>query len=216
MPLLNLYNKSNATIAVWHITENASELLEQLHSPIYHQKAIEGIKTPKRRLEYLSTRLLLQNIIPRLDLQVKYLGSGKPYLQNSNSHISISHTSNYASVIYHPSSEVGIDIEYFSDKPSRLVQRFLSDREIKQLKDQDKYIEGSLLAWSAKESMFKIMPDDSVDFRDHLHLDLSSIDDEGVLKSQELRSENKLSYNVNYTITKEFVLTYIISDVTNE
>ncbi len=216
MPLLNLYNKGNATIAVWHITESESQLLEQLHSSSYHKKAIEDIKTTKRRLEYLSTRLLLQNIIPGLDLQVKYLDSGKPYLHNSDSYISISHTSNYAAVIYHPSAEVGIDIEYFSDKPSRLAKRFLSNNEIKQLQDQDKYVEGSLLAWSAKESMFKIMPDSNIDFRDHLFLDLSIIDKEGVLKSQELRSDNKLAYNVNYSITQEFVLTYIISEVTNE
>ncbi len=216
MPLLNLYQKGEAIIAVWHIQEEESELLEQLYSSSYHQGVIENIKKTKRRLEYLSTRLLLQKILPGSDQRIGYMDSGKPYLQDSSAHISISHTNNYAAVIYHPYSEVGIDIEFFSDKPSRLAPRFLSDNEINQLKDQDKYLEGSLLAWSAKESMFKVMPDDSVDFRDHLILDLSSIQKEGILTSLELRSSNKLTYHINYSIDKDFVLTYIICDATND
>ena len=216
MPLFNLYHKGDAIIAVWHILEKETELLGQLYSPSFHQTVLHNINKPKRRLEYLSTRLLLQKILPGSDLRIRYMDSGKPYLEDPSAYISISHTNNYAAVIYHPQSEVGIDIESYSEKPSRLAPRYMSNMEINQIQDQDKYIEGSLLAWSAKESMFKIMPDDSVDFRDHLILDLSTIKKEGVIKSQELRSVDKLHYNINYYINEDFVLTYIIYDDSNE
>ncbi len=216
MPLLSLHQKGEAVIAVWHILEKESEFLDKLDCSSYHKVAIENIKNPKRRLEYLSTRLLLQKILPGSDIRIKYMDSGKPFLEIPRAHISISHTSNYAAVIYHPHYEVGIDIEFFSDKPSRLAPRFLSGAEINQLQDQDKYIEGSLLAWSAKESMFKVMPEDSVDFREHLILDLSSMGKKGVIKSQELRTLKKRIYHIDYSISNDFVLTYIIDDATNE
>ena len=58
---------------------------------------------------------------------VEHNEDGKPMIEGY--HISISHTLGYVAVILSRDYEVGVDIEYVSDRVNRISSRFLRDDE---------------------------------------------------------------------------------------
>ena len=79
---------------------------------------------------------------------VEHNEDGKPMIEGY--HISISHTLGYVAVILSRDYEVGVDIEYVSDRVNRISSRFLRDDEVFP-GTTDK-----LIAWCAKETMYKL------------------------------------------------------------
>ena len=111
-----------------------------------------------------------------------YLPSGKPYLADGSAHISISHTNGYVAVALHPTEEVGIDIERYGVRVCRVVSRFVRPDEEKTMNQGDEvYV--LLLHWSAKETLFKVMGVEGVDFIRHLHIFPFVMEEEGVFGS---------------------------------
>lgn len=89
---------------------------------------------------------------------LEHAESGKPMLKGWQ--ISVSHTKGYAALLLSRTHEVGIDIEYKSDRVSRIVSRFLRDDET----PQD--VAGQLVYWSAKETLYKLYSEDQLAFHD--------------------------------------------------
>lgn len=75
-------------------------------------------------------------------------------------HISISHTLGYVAVILSRDYEVGVDIEYVSDRVNRISSRFLRDDEVF-ADTTDK-----LIAWCAKETMYKLFSSEHLALKD--------------------------------------------------
>ena len=75
-------------------------------------------------------------------------------------HISISHTLGYVAVILSRDYEVGVDIEYVSDRVNRISSRFLRDDEVF-ADTTDK-----LIAWCAKETMYKLFSSEYLALKD--------------------------------------------------
>ena len=75
-------------------------------------------------------------------------------------HVSISHTVGYVAVILSRDYEVGIDIEYVSERVGRIAARFLRNDEnftdCRQL----------LTAWCAKETMYKLFSSDHLGYQE--------------------------------------------------
>ena len=77
---------------------------------------------------------------------------GKPNIEGY--HISISHTIGYVAIILSTDFEVGIDIEYVSDRVSRITSRYLrSDESFTDLRSL-------LIAWCAKETLYKLFSEE--------------------------------------------------------
>nr|WP_315455906.1 4'-phosphopantetheinyl transferase [uncultured Prevotella sp.] len=83
---------------------------------------------------------------------------GKPIIEDY--HISISHTLGYVAVILSREYEVGIDVEYVSDRVNRISSRFLRDDEV--FTD----IIDILTAWCAKETMYKLFSSEHLALKD--------------------------------------------------
>ena len=83
---------------------------------------------------------------------------GKPVIDAY--HVSISHTVGYVAVILSRDYEVGIDIEYVSERVGRIAARFLRNDEnftdCRQL----------LTAWCAKETMYKLFSSDHLGYQE--------------------------------------------------
>ncbi len=117
---------------------------------------------------------------------------GKPIIEGY--HVSISHTLGYVAVILSREYEVGIDIEYISDRVSRISSRFLRvDEEFTNITDK-------LIAWCAKETMYKLFSSE------HLALKDIKVD-------PQLRLVTNLNRNVilefKCECTSKYILTYI-------
>ncbi|MFZ4457191.1 MAG: 4'-phosphopantetheinyl transferase family protein [Bacteroidales bacterium] len=192
--------------AIWHITESVDELLSSSINTAIHEKAIAKFPHERRKLEYLTTRLLVEHLT-NSNIEILYHSNGKPYLADQSFQLSLTHTVGYAAAIIHPTTPVGIDVETVSPRILKIKERFLSVNELENIDAQDE-VKHLLLHWSAKESVFKAMGKEEVDFRDHLHIEPFSPKCEGQFILNETRTVNQKSYRINYLSNDEFVLTW--------
>lgn len=81
--------------------------------------------------------------------------NGKPVLKNSEAHLSISHTQQFAAVMFSRNKAVGIDLENINPKVERIAHKFLREDEINAIDEEEK-IGKLILYWSAKEALYKL------------------------------------------------------------
>lgn len=228
MPLLKKWEYDGAVCGIWKVTES----IEQLRSLLTDESVTTefyNYKSSSRQLEFLAVRVLLGTLLGK-EQRISHYASGKPYLASSENRISISHTKGYVAVAIHPYREVGIDIEYFSERVRKVVGRFLGADEMIMLDKVRQTYSGKipdeklltlayLVLWSAKETMFKMMNCSDVDFAGHLRIDSISVpSDDDLPLHGEIDSTEKLTglanhIHIEYYMCDEFVCTYSTLEV---
>lgn len=112
-----------------------------------------------RERERVAVRSLLKNLLG--DVELEHDGVGKPLLKGYN--ISISHSLNrnggYVAIMFSNSHEVGIDIEYRSDRIMKIADRFLRDDE------KPESVEDNLIYWCAKEAVYKLFSSEDLTYQ---------------------------------------------------
>jgi phosphopantetheinyl transferase len=145
------------------------------------------------------------------EVQILHHIDGSPYLNDTAYFISITHTKGYAAVILSRKSNPGIDIEYRSERAYTLKERFLSSEE-SDLIHETKTISPADFAtvfWCAKETAFKSLKCESVDFIRHLHILSCSVKEHsGILTVSETKTPQQQSFAIDFEITEDFVLTW--------
>jgi phosphopantetheinyl transferase len=194
--------------AVRPVTESEEELLALLPHPDRYREEVSHFTATERRRERLAVRLLLHELLPDNTPQIAYYESGKPYLTESPHTISISHTRGYVAVIIGlQGQEVGIDIEQYSLRVHRLASRYMHPDELVAA-DGGTDTWSLLLHWSAKETLFKCLNTDEVDFREHLHILPFTRSEQGTLQAFETRTPDRLHFTIGYQLHPDFVLTF--------
>ena len=122
MPLLMKH--TGPLWGIWKIEEPSEVLFALLQNRKEYLPQLELIRTEQRRREWLASRVLLQELTGGSAL-IAYHPNGAPYLSGSSLHISISHTKGYAAVLLQDHPAAGIDIEYRSERVSRIRSRFM-------------------------------------------------------------------------------------------
>lgn len=194
---------------IWKVTENLDELRALLpdHGVAYLSE-LNSFKSDSRKIEWLAVRVLLY-VLTGKSMPIGYRSNGKPYLADGKTHLSISHTKGYVSVIVSQTNEVGIDIEKMGERVHKVAHKFVRDDEYVP-EDPILKTQALLLIWSAKETMFKCMNEEAVDFREHLHVGLSQIDGTWFL-GKETRSRHGRTFLINYMLDPDFVMTWVVS-----
>ena len=190
---------------VWKIEESSEVLLSLLRNREEYLPQLELIRIEQRRREWLACRVLLQELTDA-PVRIAYRPSGAPYLPDSSLHISISHTKGYAAVLLQDRPAVGIDIEYRSERVSKIRSRFMNPEEEAGI-DKEHETEHLLLHWCAKETLFKMIGREEVDFLHHLHVRPFPYAKEGSFTVYETRTGERTVYRLNYLVTPDFVLT---------
>ena len=121
-----------------------------------------------------------------------------PHEVSALPHISISHTTGYAALILSDAEEVGIDIEYLSDRVERIAPRFIRYDEHAETTLQ------KLLLWSAKETVYKLFSEDALGFFDMRLLTFA----DGLMRVENIK--RKIIVDVCYETTDDYVLTYAV------
>ena len=155
-------------ILFWRLSETIDELIELWGKEKYPQR-YDSTMTEKRRCEIMATALLLRQHFGK-DITINYTTNGAPIIDNG--YISISHTATYVVIAIHPLRPVGVDIETIGKKAVRVMERFLSPKEIAILPTEENLLtcetsyrtEAIHLAWSVKECIYKIHPS-AIEFR---------------------------------------------------
>ncbi len=190
-------------IAIWHVTETLDELFALLpDDELVRQEAEEKFQAPGRILEWVAVRVLLCDMLDR-QVPILYHENGAPYLPDyEHLDISISHTRGYVAVALAETGGIGIDIEQIGPKVERVKSRFVREDE------EAETLTKMLLHWSAKETAFKILQRNNVDFVKHLQVQPFDEAEEGVFQLEESRTGDKLTLEISYKVFPEFVLTY--------
>ncbi len=194
---------------VQKIEKSSEELFSLLEKKEWYLSDLQQLNTEKRKQEWLLARILIKQLCGE-EKKILYTSSGKPYLEDKSFQISISHTKNYVAVIADKENSVGIDIEYISERVKKIRSRFMSLSEENNL-CKELEIEHLLLHWSAKETLFKIIDEEDIDFREHLHI-RPFIPQKNIFSSFdafESRTPPGNSYKINYLITDNYVLTFV-------
>ncbi|HWY12181.1 MAG TPA: 4'-phosphopantetheinyl transferase superfamily protein [Bacteroidia bacterium] len=184
---------------------NENTQLGLLHLPDFI--AFTGISA-KRELEKKATVFLLQKLFHK-EVELSYNTEGKPELHQENCHISISHSHDKLVIICNRSAPTGIDIELIRDKVLKIQDKFLSDDEIRDAKNN---VDKLILYWGAKEAMYKLYSLKEIVFADHLFVHDFELKNEGLLVG-EIRLETfhkKLS--LHYEKLEDYMLVYVLEE----
>lgn len=209
---MSLYKKEELpdigiTYAIWKIEEGEEELTSPLpDGDTLLQQARRCFKAVRRRLEWLSVRRLFHELGYK-HTDIMYYPTGRPYMASQTVHISISHTNGYAAVALSPNTPVGIDIEQMGEKVRRVSAKFLSDEELASIATGDNEIPNLLIHWSAKETMFKLLDQEGIDFSEHLRIYPYSMSDAGFIQGKEFYTDKEQHYCIYYRRFSDFVLT---------
>jgi phosphopantetheinyl transferase len=172
MPLHRTINFSQSVgttteILLWKITEPLSELSAEVTLNPISQLRFNRMQSELHQRAFLSVRKLLQ-LKGYTDFDLEYDQHGKPHLKDGK-HISISHSHEYATIII--SDEItGIDIELQREIIIKIAPKF-AEKELEFLdKDNQEYIRKLTVIWGVKESIFKIINEVGISFKDHIHV----------------------------------------------
>ena len=178
---LTLINRhKNYTLGIWEITESLEEIKKSINDDNY-----KTYKSLKRQKEYICTRLLLTEI--DCNFSITYNKWGAPTL-NTNKNISISHSNNLIAIIV-SKKNVAIDIEMISKKPLKIKDKFLSIFD-----NISHTIEETTLAWSAKETIFKLYQKGDIDYKSDIQIKEINYDENQITV---LFKDNNIVLNYN-------------------
>lgn len=203
-------------VVVWHVTEEYEELLSMLpDADSVQNEAEQQFSSEFRRVEWTAVRVLLYTVLDR-QVHISYNEQGAPLLPDYEGlHISISHTKGYVAIALSETAVVGIDVEQierldtsnqFNDKEKvprveKVRSRFMRNDEYAET------IVGMLLHWSAKETVFKVLGREGVDFQDEMKVQpFDETQYEGDFQLEDLKEDD--TYIINYKVFDDFVLTY--------
>ena len=210
MAIYRKYQQGDLAVAVWKVDETVEQLRSMFRDFSIYEEGYARFSAEKRKQEWLAVRVLLKEMLGD-EKKIAYLPSGKPYLEDGSMRISFSHTVGYVAVALHPSAEVGVDIEQYGTRVKRVASRFIREDEKVSVASGDE-IYGLLLHWSAKETMFKLMEEEAVDFLDHLCIFPFTLQESGVMEAQEFRSSNEQKFLIHYDTHPDYVLTFACLD----
>ena len=130
--------------------EESLQLLESYRTGPEPKRFFRG-KSPS----YLLQQAIKLDFLEKLEVQslLEYTSQGKPQLKDGR-FISISHSGNYIGVALSDSVPVGLDVQLYSDKPEKLLDKFAASNEREKMAILRKNTLPVYL-WSAKEAVYK-------------------------------------------------------------
>ncbi len=149
MPLYRDFSDDTATILIWRYDENEIFCTEELLEVEILEKAKKY--HPKKLLEVLMVRKMLQDIKPNSKILYR---DREPYLDTNDAEISITHSFPFAAIAI-SKNKIGIDLERFSPKILRIIDKFTYENERGFILENKSEIFYTII-WSVKESMYKI------------------------------------------------------------
>ncbi|MEA4935534.1 MAG: 4'-phosphopantetheinyl transferase superfamily protein [Paludibacter sp.] len=204
--IIQQFTYGEARIMVLKTEQTIDELIPLLNNFEDYRKEFLTVHNGKRKREFLGVRIAM-NILTGKNVIVNYDENQKPYLTDLAWKISISHSRDYMAVIAHPSAEVGIDIECRNAKVMNVYKRFLNEEEQKCFfrNGDTRLLE---IAWSAKETLYKIIGKKAHDFAVQLHLYPFISEEKGSIKA--IQTTNLKLFSLQYIQNDKYTLVYCI------
>lgn len=158
---------------------------------------------------------------------IDHYESGAPYLEGDSTRISVSHTGHMLIIAslprtpeidlstFNPRTALGVDVESLSrEQVLKVRERYMSEDELNLVAADD--LTANIIAWTAKEALFKAALMDGVDFRSRIILEsLPSLETKKSGKAYVVDNEgNKLEFILYSYVSEANIVTIAISPKT--
>ncbi len=191
------YLNETTVLGVWKIEEDIKTLLEMVVLDNDDKKKYKGYASTSRKLEFLSVRALLSELLGK-DARIVYNKNNKPFLKDGSKFISITHSHKLTAILCSTNEKVGIDLEYMSSNIGALAFKFLNRRE-KVTKNQDDRKYHLYLHWCAKESLYKICDKEGIGIRNNITIEPFDLKESGEIKGKVHTKKINESFDLYYS-----------------
>ena len=198
------YLNKDTVIGVWKIEEDLPTLLEMVDMGPEDQKRYEIYRSTSRKMEFLSVRALLAEMMDR-DARIVYNKNNKPFIKDGSHFISITHSNKLTAILISRNERVGIDLEYMRLNINAFASKFLKKRENipRRWADRTYHL---YIHWCAKEAMYKICDKEGINIVNDISIEPFEVQESGeirgTVKNERIDDQFTLYYSKydNYTI----------------
>ncbi|QQS28843.1 MAG: 4'-phosphopantetheinyl transferase superfamily protein [Sphingobacteriales bacterium] len=180
------------------------------------EKMFKLFKHDRRKNEWISSRILAEKVAHKNFDEIVYSAEGKPYCLDG-SKISISHSRHFTAVIWHKTSEVGIDVDELRPQVFKIKEKFLSESEQKLILTGFS-LETLTAFWCAKEALYKLYGLKQLQFNQHIQIRKAQLEVEngwlqGLLDTKVEKGDIVFNTQVAIMQVAEFMLAYAVADL---
>jgi len=170
------------------------------------EENLKNYRSNFRQLEWLSVRRLLREVRGE-PTRIVYNEMRKPFLFNSDQHISISHSRELTAVLLSNTRKLGLDLEYMSQNIEKVAHKFINhDEYINQSPEKKNF--HMYIHWCAKEALYKLCDKQDINFRKNLTIEPFEPDDCGEIMGW---VDNKFWHDkflLRYFTIKNYIVVY--------
>lgn len=209
MPLYKqIWFGSDAALQIWLLEEDVPSLFAKAALGEDEMPKYLKITHPKRKMEFLASRILLHNVFP--ESQILYDDMGAPYICSVDAKVSVSHTDGIVCLL-HSNKNCGVDVEVINSRALRLANRFTSELE-RGLIDEEFPERSATLIWSVKETLFKMLRKEGIDFAKQLHVQQIDGEKQKTILTRVHADNIEFEQVVYYEFMGKYVLTWTFDD----
>ncbi len=214
MPFLKYDTKSlDVSLGIWRLEEDEMFFHTRLKLYEHEWQQLANIKHPQKRLEWLSSRLCMKEIlkISHTDrIESLSANNGKPYLSNNSHFICYTHSQKYAAAIASPTWEVGVDLEYMMRRRNLNTRHLFMNEPELDFYESNASNELFLIIWSTKETIYKLYSHKGLSFKDEIWVSVDELESgmKGSITCMVKKPDFCREYKTYYELFPDFVLTY--------
>ena len=191
------YLNEFSILGVWKIEEDLDSLLDLVVLDSDETKRYKGFSSNSRKLEFLSVRALLSDLIGK-EARIVYNKNNKPFLKDGSRFISISHSHKLTAILLSTNEKVGIDLEFMSTNIAAIAFKFLNRNE-KVTKEHDDRRYHLYIHWCAKEALYKICDKEGISIRKNITIEPFNLKESGEIKGQVHTDKVNESFDLYYS-----------------
>jgi 4'-phosphopantetheinyl transferase len=200
------YISEDTAIGVWNIEEDINTLLKKVPLEGDDIKRFSSFRSNSRKLEFLSVRALLMELIDS-NARIVYNKNNKPFLKDGSRFISISHSHSLTAILISKNERVGIDLEYMGSNITTLAFKFINKKE-KITKDKSMKRIHLYIHWCAKEAIYKICDKEGIIIRRDITIEPFDVKDSGIINGRVKNSRLDETFSLYYAIYNNYAIVW--------
>jgi phosphopantetheinyl transferase len=208
------YLNEFSILGVWKIEEDLNALLSLVVLDNDEKKKYKGFSSNSRKLEFLSVRALLSELIGK-EAKIVYNKNNKPFLKDGSMFISISHSHKLTSILLSTNEKVGIDLEYMSTNIAAIAFKFLNRKE-KVTKEQEERKYHLYIHWCAKEALYKICDKEGISIRKNITIEPFKLKESGEIKGHVHTDKINESFDLYYSKYDNYAIVWTKKNYENK
>jgi 4'-phosphopantetheinyl transferase len=201
-------------LGVWKIEEDIDTLMGLVTLDNDEKKRYKGFSSNSRKLEFLSVRALLAELIGN-EAKIVYNKNNKPFLKDGSRFISISHSHKLTAILLSTDEKVGLDLEYMSTNIAAIAFKFLNRKE-KVTSENEKRRYHLYIHWCAKEALYKICDKEGISIRKNITIEPFELKDSGEIKGKVHTDKINESFDLYYSRYDNYVIVWTKKNYENK